>query len=233
MIPPRTPKYGAKATRLFHAQDYVRRHEAPDFWAMMPYYVPQKNERSCSVASVAMLINAVRANSELTAADELITQSTLVQKVAYPKWSKEVADEVGEEGGGVILEDLGDYVREVLDLYAPADADYEIEVVRVDPDNDDLREKIRALLVENEQSAEDFVLAVFFQATYTDDPEGETGHVAPVAAFDADKDRVLILDPDRQWYEPYWVSLDTFIAGMARVDRDTGKPRGYIHVTIK
>lgn len=232
-IPPRVPKYGAKATRLFHAQDYVRRHEAPDFWAMMPYYVPQKNERSCSVASVSMVINAIRASSELTAADELVTQAKLLQKVAYPKWAKDVADEVGEEGGGVTLEELGDYVREALDIYAPSDTDYEIEVVRVDPESDDLREKIRALLVENEQSADDFMLAVFWQATYTDDPEGETGHVAPVAAFDADKDRVLILDPDRQWYEPYWVPLDTFIAGMARVDAVTGKPRGYLHVTIK
>jgi hypothetical protein len=88
-------------------------------------------------------------------------------------------------------------------------------------------------LVENEQTADDFMLAVFWQATYTDDPEGESGHVAPVAAFDADKDRVLILDPDRQWYEPYWVPLDTFIAGMARVDGITGKTRGYLHVTIK
>ena len=54
------PKYGSQAVRLFHAREYLQTHEAPDFWALMPYYVHQFNERACSVASATMVVNALR-----------------------------------------------------------------------------------------------------------------------------------------------------------------------------
>lgn len=223
-----TPKYGSKATRLFHAQDYVRHHEAPDFWALMPYYVAQQNERSCSVASVVMMINAIRAGLDLDSHDELITQAMLLEKVGGGKWKFSV----GPQGQGVLLEDLARYVRETLRLYGPRD--FEVEVVRLRPDRADRYEHLRAVLVENEKSADDFVLAVFWQAELTDDPEGNVGHIAPVGAFDEEHDSVLILDPDRQWYEPYWVPLKTLVDGMTKItDEEEWLPRGYLRVKLK
>jgi hypothetical protein len=42
---------------------------------------------------------------------------------------------------------------------------------------------------------------------------------------------VLILDPDRQWYEPYWISVDTLLAGMATKDSGGTAYRGLVRVT--
>lgn len=221
------PKYGAQAVRLFQAHEYMRTHDAPDFWALMPYYVHQFNERACSVASTTMIVNGMRAQVELTAADELVTQEKLLKQVCHPKWSQAVSP----GGDSVTIEELGDYVRESLARFGPAK--YDVQAVRVDPHDKHLREQVRQMLIENERSDDDFVLVVFWQSVFTDDPDGETGHIAPLAAYDAENERALVFDPDREWYEPYWVSLDTLVNGMARIDRETGKSRGYIWARTK
>jgi len=162
---------------------------------------------------------------ELTTVDELITQGTLLREI--PKW----AHDVGPDGDSVTIEEVGDYVREILTRFGPNH--YDVEATRVDPKDPGLRERVRRMLVENERSDDDFVMVVFWQAAFTDDPEGETGHIAPLAAYDAERERALVFDPDREWYEPYWVSLDTLVAGMAKVDPDTGNSRGYIWIRTK
>lgn len=219
---PLPPKYGSQAVRLFHSHDYLRTHDAPDFWALMPYYVHQVNDRACSVASTSMVVNALRAQVELTTGDELITQRILLKNVSHPRWARAIED----GGEGVTIEDLGGYLREALERFTPDR--FDVTAVRVDPDDAGLRERVRKMLIENERSDDDFVVVIFWQATFTDDPEGETGHVAPLAAYDEDNERALVFDPDRDWYEPYWVPLDTLVAGMARRDPETGRPRGYI-----
>jgi hypothetical protein len=216
------PKYGSQAVRVFHARDYLKKHEAPDFWALMPYYVHQFNERACSAASTTMVVNAARAQVDLTSADELVSQRMLLKQVSHPRWANAI-----EPGGeGVTIEDIGGYLKEGLEKFTP-DV-YDVEAVRVNPNDPNLRERVRSMLIENEQTDDDFIIVVFWQATFTDDPEGETGHVAPLAAYDAELDRALVFDPDRDWYEPYWVPLDTLLAGMAKRDPETGRTRGYI-----
>lgn len=219
---PQRPKYGSQSVRLFHAREYLKNHEAPDFWALMPYYVHQFTERACSVASTTMVVNAARAQVDLTSADELVTQRMLLKQISHPRWTKAI-----EAGGeGVTIEDISGYLKEALDKLTP-DV-YQVEAVRVNPNDPNLRDLVREMLIENEQTDDDFVIVVFWQATFTDDPEGETGHVAPLAAYDAERDRALVFDPDRDWYEPYWVPLDTLVAGMAKRDPETGRTRGYI-----
>ena len=61
------PKYGKQVTRLYHSHEYFKRADAPDFWALMPYYTPQLTEGSCSVAALHMVINALRAPRTLGA----------------------------------------------------------------------------------------------------------------------------------------------------------------------
>lgn len=218
------PKYGSQAVRLFHAREFLKNNEAPDFWALMPYYIHQFSDRACSVASATMVVNACRAQAELTASDELVTQAMMLRRVSHPRWH----DAIQEGGDGVTIEDLGGYLTEALKKLSPGA--FKVEAVRVDAHDDGLRERVRDMLIENERTDDDFVVVFFWQATFTDDPEGETGHVAPLAAYDEEHDRALVFDPDRDWYEPYWVPLDTLVAGMARVDPETGRPRGYIWV---
>lgn len=54
-----------------------------------------------------------------------------------------------------------------------------------------------------------------------------TGHYSPVAAYDAETDRVLILDVARFKYPPYWVPVEDLFKAMVPVDYCTGKSRGF------
>jgi hypothetical protein len=219
--PATRPKYGPLATPLSRSHDYLREAPAPDFWALMPYYDAQREDSYCSVASLAMVMNAARAGLELGADDPLVTQEGLLERTASDAWR----GCVGPGGRGVTLDQLALFALAALRAYGFADGTVEVAHV------DDARAAAGAVhraLVENERSSADFIVANFLQGAYTGD--APAGHIAPVAAYDAARRRVLILDPDRRWYEPYWVSEETFVAGMATHDPVSGRARGYLVV---
>ncbi|GAA5069887.1 phytochelatin synthase family protein [Lysobacter panacisoli] len=57
------------------------------------------------------------------------------------------------------------------------------------------------------------------------------GHISPVAAYDADSDRVLILDVAAHRYPHVWVTIDTLWEAMnAPVNEQTTRTRGYVTV---
>jgi hypothetical protein len=224
--PTRLPKYGAGAVRLFDAREYLRTHEAPDFWALMPYYVSQPNDRSCSAASVAMLVNAVRADRTLWADEPLATVASVLENVDRHQWR----DQLGPDGPGVTLDELAAIVRQILSIRGLKPA--RVEVLRFPGESEDALARLRQVLIANEQSALDFVLVNFLQSVVTGDPEGNAGHIAPVAAYDAEKRRILLLDPDRQWYEPYWVPEEMLLRAMATEDSASGQLRGLLYIVV-
>ena len=65
----------------------------------------------------------------------------------------------------------------------------------------------------------------------TGDPEGSVGHIAPIGAYDAKKKRVLILDPDRKYYQPYWVPYEKLFDGINTTDSGNSKSRGLVIVS--
>ncbi|MEQ1920433.1 MAG: phytochelatin synthase family protein, partial [Elusimicrobiota bacterium] len=85
---------------------------------------------------------------------------------------------------------------------------------------------VRKLLVDGELSDRDFLIALYMQSVFTGDPEGAVGVYAPVGAFDPARDAVLILETDRKYYEPYWVSLNTFVKALSSLRDAEGKPAG-------
>jgi hypothetical protein len=218
------PKYGPQAITLSSDHGNLGVRPSPDFWALMPYYVGQQDERSCSVASVTMVINAARAvaGMKLTADDRLIEQATLLKKVGDEKWQSDV----GTMGHGVTLDELGEFVGETFKAYGFPDA--KVTVVHAADTSKKIADELHRALIENERSAHDFIIANFIQGAYTGD--ADVGHISPIAAYDAAKKRVLVLDSDREWYEPYWVSEKTFLEGMATKDPSNSKTRGYVWV---
>lgn len=219
------PKYGPQATRLSASHAYIKNNAAVDYWALSGYYVPQQNGRSCSVASVTMVVNAARSGGDLTAADSLVTQSALLKKAGINEWEKAVND----GGHGVALDLLGPYVEKSLTAYGLKD----VKVKVIHADSAKSNAEILALLAKNEKSAKDFIIANFLQSEYTGDPEGKVGHIAPVAAYDAKAKKVLIMDPDREYYEPYWVSTETFFKGLGTQDGGEKKTRGIVYVSFQ
>ena len=217
------PKYGPEATQVSTSHQYFLSHAAPDFWVIAPYYVPQQDGRSCSLASVTMIVNAARAHQRLTADDELATQPEVLKKTALDDWKTDL----GAIGKGVTLDELGRFSEGALRGYGITPSEVQTLHVNQTPES---RKKVHELLVRNEGSDRNFIIANFIQGSYTGD--ADVGHIAPVGAYDAQKKYVLIMDPDRQWYEPYWVSEETFVDGMATQDKTSTKTRGLIFIQL-
>lgn len=221
------PKYGPRgrplAAPLSRAHEYLRslEHPAPDFWALIPYYAAQRNELSCSTATIAMLLNAARAGADLAAAEPLVTQEDLLARVRILDWRANVEPPGGR---GVTLDELARLVEASFAAHGQELAS--LRVVRFEDASPRSLAELRAILAENERSAADVVAVNFLQSACTDD--APAGHIAPVGAYDEAGRRVLILDPDREWYEPYWVADETLLAAMATVDPLTGRPRGLV-----
>jgi hypothetical protein len=226
------PKYGPagnpKATPLHQSNDYFRRAKAPDYWALAGYYVPQFNGHSCSVASMTMVLNAARAPLPKTSDDKLLTQEALLDQANTEHWKDRVSKDGHNGNYGTSLDVLGKIALNAFKSLGFPRAT--VEVIHIDGVNKQTIAKVRRHLVENEKSTKDFILANFNQASYTDD--ADVGHIAPVAAFDAKKDRILVMDPDREWYEPYWVSLETFVAGLATRDPGAKMNRGLVVIRL-
>ena len=187
----------------------------------------QENERSCSVASIAMLVNAARSLCHPSNFEVPVSQRELLKQVGNSTWNAAV----GPGGDGVELDDMAGLVGQSLS--ACGFSRFEIDVVHVDRVTPGARMKARRELIETAHSPARFIIANFLQGIYTKDSAGTVGHYAPVAAFDPLSQSALILDPDPRGYRPYWVGEDRFLEGMATRDESSGLSRGYLSVRLE
>lgn len=177
---PPKPKYGPanapRAVPLSRSNDYFRstEHPAPDFWALIPYYLDQHTGASCSVASVAMLVNAARRNTNLTSDDKLVTQTDLLRRVTAENWARRV----GPRGHGVTLDQLGRLIQASLLNYGVNGAS--VVVVHTSDASSATLERLRRDLIDNETSDSNFIVINFNQAAFTDD--AAVGHICPTGS---------------------------------------------------
>lgn len=214
------PKYAPEdrplATPLKRAPAHVRSAPAPDFWALIPYYEGMRGPHSASAASAAMVLNALRQDTRYSSADELIGEEALLKATAARGWAGRLS---GEKPAGVDLKTFAALFEAGLSTYAVS---AEVRTIPVDGD----AAAVRKLLTDNEASDRNFLVALYKQSVFTGDPEGAVGVYAPVGAFDAARDAVLILETDRRWYEPYWVPLGVFVEALSSLRDAEGKPAG-------
>jgi hypothetical protein len=202
----RKPKLASAAVPLLRPDDYLRSHPAPDFWTLLAFYVPQATDAACSVASITMALNAVRGLPPF-AADPIITQQRLLERVADERWTAATA----QGGSGVTWAELERYLLEGLRAYQVPAA---LQVWRPSDASVATLQQLRDLLAQNEQSSADVIVGVFDQGVLTGDVN--IGHVSPIAAYDQQNKRVLVMDVDREWYVPYWVSDELLLEAMLR-----------------
>ena len=84
-------------------------------------------------------------------------------------------------------------------------------------------ENFRQCLMENEKSPDDIIVLHFVQDDLTKAKGGPFPHISPVGAYDAARERVLIFDVDREWYEPYWVPICDLLKAMAHETKAFGR----------
>jgi len=184
-----------------------------------------------------MVLNAARAPLKKDSEQKLILQQDLLEQVGG-EWKKRINPGVGQTFSqmmdmklkrGVTLDLLAQFAEDAFKKNGFPKA--HAQVLRLDPKNSASLPRLREVLIQNEKSASDFLIANFDQKVFTDD--SVAGHVAPIAAYDAASRRVLILDPDRDWYEPYWVSDQILLEAMATLDPETGKMRGLVKISLE
>ena len=217
------PKFGPDAVPMTADRDYLRRAEAPDFWALMPYYTTQQTGSACSVASVAMMINALRGLPPLSS-NRLVTQTGVLSEVDDDGWKAASA----ENGDGVSFGDFAGLVQKSVDAFG---LEATVEVFRPKDTSPETLDELRRILDENERDDSDIILLAYDQGTLTGD--ATVGHIAPLGAYDAQRRRVLVMDVDRLWYVPYWSSDEKLLEAMVKPDRTDPTGSGLIHVRLK
>jgi hypothetical protein len=223
-LDPANGKYAPWVSLLREDSGYLRVAPAPAYWALAPYYVGQITEAACSLASAVMVVNASGANMARAAGVELVTQPSLLAAVGSEPWRAGVVD----GGHGVGLMQLQGLLAASFAASNTTAAD--VEAVSLVQHTADGLARFRDALHACEAAPGRFVIANYYMAAVIG--RGDYGHFSPVGAYDAARDRVLILDVYRVELEPYWVPAERLFEGMATINRADGEPRGYLTVRL-
>jgi len=193
---------------------------------LLIHFTSQITQSFCSVATSAMLLNALTSQGLPAPTQptwspyayfeqEAIFRSDCVSAVATHTGEPFSAGFVATHGA--TLDEWSAY----LSCYAEVEATH-----AGDSDVDGLRAGLEA--------AYSFADAPKFLGINFHRPEiAEVGggHMSPIAAYDADSDRALLLDVSRYKYPPVWVALPKLYESMNTTDSASGLTRGWVVVS--
>jgi hypothetical protein len=218
------PKYGPKITPLILDHRYFQGAVAGDFWRLMPFYVPQNNDYACSVASIAIIFNAAtKGRAGIPDTERNITQDMLLERIREVPLRELVSKEGFQGRHGLTLEELRIAVGQTARTLG-----IRAQVTAHSFQNRSV-EEFRKILRANEEDPTDFLLVHFVQDDLTGARGGPYPHISPIGAYDNATRRVLILDVDREWYSPYWVSDEDLLAACNHATKPLGVG-GLVHI---
>lgn len=175
-----------------------------DYEALNTNFVSQARRGFCGVASAVVVMNALRSSGPR------FTQSTF-----FTESASRIRGPLQVTFAGMSLDQLADLLRAhrlEARLFYASDTDVNA---------------FRSIARENLRTTGDFVLVNYQRAELGQD---EIGHISPIAAYDPETDRLLILDVAAFKYPPVWVSTDALWNAMNTLDSSSGRTRGFIVV---
>ena len=185
-----------------------------DYWQLSPWFAEQINQTYCSVASAITVLNAMPIKKPVDpvyAPNAYFTQSNYftpeVIKVISPKTVLEqgmTRDEMTKTliSQGVKAKSIaGDAV-----------------------DDKALRTLLQKALGDDGQ----FVLVNYLRSAVG---QAGGGHWSVLASYDAQSDRVLILDVAKYMFAPVWIEISTLHKAIATIDTTSNKARGLVLVS--
>ena len=186
-----------------------------DYWSLSTQFVTQTNQAYCGVASIVMVLNALSIPAPLApeySPYRLFTQENFfnnerTRKVLSPKV-------VSRQG--MTLGQLGQLIES-----------YPVKV-KVYHASETSLEEFRSSVVANLKQPSNFVLVNYLRRRIGQE---KGGHISPVAAYNEQTDRFLILDVSRYKYPPIWVKAADLWQAMATMDSVSGKTRGFVTVS--
>jgi hypothetical protein len=197
---------GVVALRECH--DHLRSNPAPAFWEQLPFHLPQRDDQSCGLASLAQ-----------------VTSALLARRGRGPVGQDELALALGKADwtGGATLAELEGFAARAFDALG---VDAQAERFHARPGPREIA-GFRAALEELERGGALVIVNYLLEPILG----VGLGHHTPVGAYEPATDRVLLLDTFRQGWEPYWAPRELLWAAMSAPDDAAGgAPRGYLVV---
>jgi hypothetical protein len=182
------------------------------YWPLSIQFVTQKNQAYCGVASLVMVLNALGVPAPTTPEFEpfkTFTQDNLLDDRTEKVLPKEVLAKIG-----MTLDQIG----QILATYS----------VKADVHHaaDTSLDEFRKLATEALSTPNRYVIVNYLRRAIGQE---RGGHISPLAAYDADTDRFLVLDVSRYKYPPVWVEADDLYAAMNTPDSDNqNRTRGFV-----
>jgi hypothetical protein len=187
------------------------------YFPLASNFVTQQNQAFCGVASMVMVFNALELPAPPVPAFDpyrTFTQDNVLNAQTEAVLPVEVIKKQG-----ITLDQLGGLLAvQPVTVSVRHAADSGVEAFR--------REAREALAAPGQ-----FVIVNYLRKAIGQE---RGGHISPLAAFDAESDRFLILDVARYKYPPVWVKTADLFAAMNTTDPDNeNRTRGYVLVSRK
>ena len=175
-------------------------------------FLTQKNQAYCGVASIVMVLNALQLAAP--AVPEYEPYRTFTQDNVLDEKTDAILPRSVLAEQGMTLDQLGALLAEhpvAVEVHHAGDVSL-----------DAFRAAARDSLGQERQ----FVIVNYLRKAIGQE---KGGHISPLAAYDAESDRFLILDVSRYKYPPVWVAASALFEAMNTTDADNdNKTRGYV-----
>ena len=182
------------------------------YWPLSVHFVTQKNQAYCGVAAIVMVLNAL--GIEGPSAPEFAPYTIFTQDNVLNAETENVLPEAVLMRQGMTL----DQIARLLEVHSAEAEVHHTAGRRLD----DFRHLARTYL-----GKKDHHVIVNYLRRAIGQERG--GHISPLAAYDADSDRFLILDVARYKYPPVWVGAAALFAAMNTIDpANDHKSRGFV-----
>lgn len=183
------------------------------FLPLISYFVTQRSQTYCGLASIAMVLNAAEIPAPSPrdyAPYRLFTQDNVLSDRTH-----DITNARAVARSGMSLSQVG-RVLAAYDLNA-----------QVHYAGDHTLASFRNLATRYLAADDHHVIVNYSRAAL--DQEG-AGHISPLGAYDAESDRFLILDVSRYKAPSVWVTAEDLFAAMAAPVSAGGRTRGFVLV---
>lgn len=185
-----------------------------DFLRLSVYFETQQNTAYCGVASAAMALNTLgspRPISEQHGGVAFATQDNF-----FTDNTEEVLASSKVRRSGMTLQQLADALQTHGVVAEPHFAD-------------GLSLSAMSQLIRSSLLDSDRVVLVNYHRPAIGQPG--PGHISPIAAFEPDSNRFLVLDVSRYKHVPVWVHEEVLWQGMLAFDGESERSRGIVVVS--
>jgi hypothetical protein len=194
---------------------FIESQSRQDFFPLSMQFVTQNHQAYCGVASIVMVLNGLQVPAPETpqySPYRVFTQENFFNNEATRKvLPPEVVARMG-----MTLEQIGQLL-----------ASYGVKVKVYHAADTNLQD-FRKLVSENLKQPGNFALVNYLRKEIGQE---KGGHISPLAAYNEQTDRFLIMDVSRYKYPPIWVKTADLWKAMATADSVSGKTRGFVFVS--